>query len=63
MPAKSKGSNDQRVGRIATSLAQLYPQARISLDFAGARQCLVATLLSEHWTDERVKNFTPNLFE
>ena len=63
MPAKSKGSNDQRVGRIATSLAHLYPQARISLDFADAWQCLVATILSAQCTDERVNKVTPHLFE
>jgi endonuclease-3 len=63
--AKDKGKNDQRAraGRIAAALAELYPQARISLDFNNAWQCLVATILSAQCTDERVNKVTPLLFE
>ena len=65
MAAKDKGKNDQRAraGRIAAALAELYPQARISLDFNNAWQCLVATILSAQCTDERVNKVTPLLFE
>ena len=51
-----------RAGRIAAGLAQLYPQARISLDFKTPWQCLVATILSAQCTDQRVNQVTPALF-
>jgi len=51
-----------RAGRLAQELARLYPEARISLDFANAWQCLVATILSAQCTDERVNKVTPELF-
>ncbi len=62
---RAKGGNDRRAraGRIVAALAQLYPQARISLDFNDAWQCLVATILSAQCTDERVNKVTPALFE
>jgi endonuclease-3 len=52
----------ERAGRIAAVLAQLYPKARISLDFTTPWQCLVATILSAQCTDERVNRTTPELF-
>ena len=52
----------ERAGRIAGALAKLYPQARISLDFATPWQCMVATILSAQCTDERVNKVTPALF-
>jgi len=52
----------ERAGRIAAVLAQLYPKARISLDFITPWQCLVATILSAQCTDERVNRTTPELF-
>jgi endonuclease III len=63
--AKTKGKTEDRAraGRIAATLAKLYPQARISLDFADAWQCLVATILSAQCTDERVNRVTPVLFK
>lgn len=61
---KEKDSDKRaRAGRIAAALAELYPQARISLDFADAWQCLVATILSAQCTDERVNQVTPTLFK
>jgi len=65
MAAKEKGKDDQRAraGRIAAALAELYPQARISLDFTDAWQCLAATILSAQCTDERVNQVTPILFK
>ena len=44
------------------TLAELYPKARISLDFATPWQCLAATILSAQCTDERVNRVTPELF-
>ncbi|HLH76600.1 MAG TPA: endonuclease III [Candidatus Binataceae bacterium] len=52
----------QRALRLAARLEQSYPQARISLDFHDAWQCLVATILSAQCTDERVNRVTPELF-
>ena len=51
-----------RASRIAITLAQLYPEARISLDFETPWQCLAATILSAQCTDERVNRVTPELF-
>jgi endonuclease III len=63
--AKDTGKDGPRAqaGRIAATLAQLYPQASISLDFTDAWQCLVATILSAQCTDERVNQVTPILFK
>jgi endonuclease-3 len=55
-------STTERVARLGSALAQLYPEARISLDFATPWQCLVATILSAQCTDERVNQVTPELF-
>jgi endonuclease-3 len=51
-----------RAERLAAALARLYPEARISLDFANPWQCLVATVLSAQCTDDRVNKVTPELF-
>src|SRR5579859_8078030 len=51
-----------RAHRLGLMLAELYPEARISLDFASPWQCLVATILSAQCTDERVNRVTPELF-
>ena len=52
----------ERTSRLAAALARLYPEARISLDFTNAWQCLVATILSAQCTDKRVNQVTPRLF-
>jgi endonuclease III len=59
---KATASVVARAGRIAATLAQLYPEARISLDFETPWQCLAATILSAQCTDERVNRVTPELF-
>lgn len=51
-----------RAQRISATLAKLYPEARISLDFETPWQCLAATILSAQCTDERVNQVTPALF-
>jgi endonuclease III len=60
---RNKGDERARAGRIAAALGKLYPQARISLDFSNAWECLVATVLSAQCTDERVNRVTPILFK
>ncbi|MGH7986722.1 MAG: endonuclease III [Candidatus Binataceae bacterium] len=47
---------------MSAMLGKLYPEARISLTFNDAWQCLVATILSAQCTDERVNRVTPELF-
>jgi endonuclease-3 len=59
---ESRGERAARTERLAAALRQLYPEARISLDFATPWQCLVATILSAQCTDERVNRVTPELF-
>ncbi len=59
---ESQAERIERTRRIAQALAKLYPEARISLDFATPWQCLVATILSAQCTDERVNQVTPELF-
>ncbi|MGH7947868.1 MAG: endonuclease III domain-containing protein, partial [Candidatus Binataceae bacterium] len=63
MAARERKSDLQpRAARIAATLARLYPDARISLDFETPWQCLAATILSAQCTDERVNKVTPALF-
>lgn len=64
MPRSAESRRDlkARAARLAGALAELYPQARISLNFATPWQCLVATILSAQCTDERVNQVTPALF-
>jgi len=52
----------RRVRRIVGRLAELYPDARCSLDFDGPLQLLVATILAAQCTDARVNKVTPALF-
>src|SRR5208282_168616 len=52
----------KRAGKVAGMLAKLYPEARISLDFATPWQCLAATILSAQSTDAGVNRVTPGLF-
>jgi endonuclease-3 len=51
-----------RAARISKTLARLYREARISLDFKTPWQCLAATIMSAQCTDERVNQVTPALF-
>jgi|SRR5271155_635652 len=51
-----------RAARISKTLARLYPEARISLNFKTPWQCLAATIMSAQCTDERVNQVTPALF-
>ena len=60
--AESPEARRKRAARIAAALAKLYPDARISLNFSNAWECLVATILSAQCTDERVNQVTPALF-
>ncbi|RLS79311.1 MAG: endonuclease III [Planctomycetota bacterium] len=52
----------ERAARIAARLAEAYPEASCSLDFASPFQLLVATILSAQCTDKRVNAVTGPLF-
>ena len=49
--------------RILEILPQMYPDARVELDFRTPFELLVATILSAQCTDKRVNMVTPALFE
>jgi endonuclease-3 len=53
----------KRAQRVSRTLAKLYPNARISLDFETPWQCLAATILSAQSTDAGVNRVTPQLFK
>ncbi|MFM7108433.1 MAG: endonuclease III [Planctomycetaceae bacterium] len=59
---ESAATRAARAGRIADRLAEAYPEARCSLDFASPFQLLVATILSAQCTDKRVNAVTGPLF-
>jgi endonuclease III len=44
-------------------LKGLYPDARCSLNYEGALQLMIATILAAQCTDERVNKVTPALFD
>ncbi|MDP4015249.1 MAG: endonuclease III [Candidatus Nanopelagicales bacterium] len=52
----------RRARRIYRALAMTYPDAHCELDFEGAFQLLVATVLSAQCTDKRVNQVTPRIF-
>jgi len=64
MPAReSPPELKKRAARVSRTLAKLYPNARISLDFETPWQCLAATILSAQSTDAGVNRVTPQLFK
>ncbi len=60
-PARSKASPD-RFARIARTLIQQIPVARMELTHRSPWELLVATILSAQCTDQRVNQVTPALF-
>lgn len=55
-----KGQNAEK---IIIALNKSYPGARTALDFSGAMELLVATVLSAQCTDERVNKVTAGIFK
>lgn len=53
----------KRALAINRKLAQMYPDAKCSLNFTSPYQLLVATILSAQCTDERVNMVVPALFK
>ncbi len=54
---------NEKVLEIIKRLKELYPDAKIALNFENPLQLLVATILSAQCTDERVNKVTPDLFK
>ncbi len=52
----------ERSGRIVNQLLKDFPTLAPALDYDGALQCLVSTILSAQCTDARVNIVTPGLF-
>jgi endonuclease-3 len=52
----------RRARKINNTLAQLYPDAHVELDFGNPLELLVATILSAQCTDKAVNKVTPVLF-
>lgn len=51
-----------RVAQMNKVLRQLYPEAKIALNYTTDFECLVAVILSAQCTDERVNKVTEKLF-
>lgn len=62
IPDRSRTALVRRARAMNRILGELYPQARIELDFTNALELLVATILSAQSTDKRVNLVTPALF-
>jgi endonuclease-3 len=60
---ESAADRSQRAARIATRLAETYPDATCELDHRNPWELLVATILSAQCTDKMVNQVTPSLFE
>lgn len=59
---ESLAAKKQRATAIAERLAEAFPAAECSLDFATPFQLVIATILSAQCTDKRVNLVTPALF-
>jgi endonuclease-3 len=53
----------RRAEQIVATLAELYPDAKCSLEFQSPLHLLLATILAAQCTDERVNQVTPALFK
>ena len=59
---EGQAARRRRTLAIVRALDRTYPDARCELDFQGAWQLLVATILSAQCTDKMVNQVTPALF-
>lgn len=62
MDSRKKATRTKRVARMNAVLQDLYPEARIALQYTTDFECLVAVQLSAQCTDERVNAVTKTLF-
>ncbi len=61
-PTRPATATGRFASKVASCLAQIYPEAKCSLDYADPVQLLVATILSAQCTDRRVNEVTKKLF-
>lgn len=62
MDVRSKKVRSARVKKLNDILTNLYPEARIALNYTTDFECLVAVVLSAQCTDKRVNEVTAQLF-
>jgi endonuclease III len=62
MDVRSKKVRTARVKKLNDILTNLYPDAKIALNYTTDFECLVAVLLSAQCTDKRVNEVTSQLF-
>ena len=63
MQKNKKVQRSKRVAEMNRILQELYPEARIALNFKTEWECMVAVQLSAQCTDERVNKVTKTLFK
>jgi endonuclease-3 len=54
---------ERRAPEIIRTLSEIYPDAKVALNFSTPLEMLVATILSAQCTDERVNQVTKTLFQ
>ena len=59
---ESKKAKIERAGMIIAALTDEFPGVRVSLNYDGSLELLIATILSAQCTDERVNLVTADLF-
>jgi endonuclease-3 len=62
MGRRPRNSTPETAAEIASSLATLWPDAVVELDFQNAFQLLCATILAAQSTDKMINTITPALF-
>lgn len=63
MDIQKKKERQKRVAKLNAILQELYPQAKIALNYTTDFECLVAVELSAQCTDRRVNEVTAKLFK
>ncbi len=63
MTPYKKKIRQTRVARMNVVLQELYPEAKIALQYTTDFECLVAVMLSAQCTDQRVNQVTKKLFK
>lgn len=58
-----RADRDEQARTVIDRLAETYPEATISLEYASRFELLIAVILSAQCTDQRVNGVTPALFE
>src|SRR5688572_17911169 len=62
MPRETIAARQDRVNRLLTEFARVYPDAHCELNYKTPLQLLIATILSAQCTDKQVNIVTADLF-